>query len=184
MGLFSWFSRKKADQDSLPLSQGAADFLEGRKDTLTSADIDPEGAEKYAGYERAMTLKRSGNLSEAAEILTKSCNPPSIYKGHYRELFKIWRQFNRDDLHANRHQEVIDRVITMIRLDQEMIKEMLRYWSIQQERHLPSDYFDNDRNLLVSDAKAMKKAAEALGQNDNVHIATELLRSFTKNRKI
>ncbi len=160
------------------------DFLEGRKDTLTSADIDPEGAEKYAGYERAMIFKRSGHLKEAADILINSCIPPSIYKGHYRELFKIWRQFNRDDLKANRNQAVIDRVITMIRLDQEMIKEMLRYWSIQQNRQLPSDCFDNDRNLLVSDAKALKKAAEALGQNDTVHIASKLLRRFSKNKNV
>lgn len=183
MGLFSWFSRKKTDQDSLPLSQGAADFLQGKKDTLTSADVDPGGEDKYSRYEKAMALKKSGNLSEAADLLIESCNPPSIYKGHYRELFRIWRQFNRHDLRANRHQEVIDRVVTMIRLDQEMIKEMLRYWSIQQKRHLPSDYFDGDRNLTVTDAKAMKKAAEALGQDDKVHTATQLLQSLAKNRK-
>lgn len=184
MGLFSLFSRKKTNQNSFPMSQGALDFLEGKKDTLTSADVDPEGTEKYAGYERAMALKKSGKLSEAAELLTKSCNPPSIYKGHYRELFKIWRQFNRDDLNASRHQEVIDRIITMIRLDQEMIKEMLQYWSIQQKRQLPPDYFNNDRNLLVSDAKALKKAAEALGQNDNASIAIEFLQRFAKNEKV
>jgi hypothetical protein len=138
-----------ADQDSLPFSQGVASFLEGRNNSLASADIDPEGAEKYATYERAMALKKSGNLTEAAEFLAKSCTQPSIYKGHYRELFKIWRQFNHDDLNSNHHEKVIDRIITMIRLDQEMIQEMLRYWSVQQNRPLPSDYFDNDRNFLV-----------------------------------
>jgi hypothetical protein len=182
MGFLSWFPRRKVDQGSLPLSQGAVDFLEGGKNTLTSADIDPESAEKYARYERAMALKKSGKLSEAADLFIKSCSPPSIYKGHYRELFKIWRQFNRDDLHANRYQQVIDRVSTMIRLDQEMIKEMLRFWGIQQKRCLPSDYFDNDRNLTVTDAKVMKKAAEALGQDDNVRIATELLQNIAKKK--
>jgi len=184
VGLFKWFSRKKGDRDSPALIQGSGEFLDGKKDTLTSADIDPEGAEKYAGYERAMTLKKAGKLSEAAELLLKSCNPPSIYKGHYRELFKIWRQFNRDDLKVNRYQEVVDRVMTMIRLDKEMIQEMLRYWSIQQNRKLPLDYFDNDRNLLVGDAKALKRAAEALGQNDNVRVSADLIKRFAETKKV
>lgn len=184
MGLFKWFSWKKSNRDSPALTQGEREFLEGKKDTLTSADIDPEGAEKYVGYNGAMALKKAGNLSEAAELLLKSCDPPSIYKGHYRELFKIWRQFNRDDLKANRHQEVVDRVLTMIRFDEEMIQEMLQQWGIAQHRKLPLDYFDNDRNLLVSDAKALKSAAEALEQKDNVRVAEELVERFAKNKKV
>src|SRR5882724_8815775 len=144
MRLFAWSSRKTRDEQSPALSQGAREFLQGKKNTLTSADIDPESTGMYAGYERAMALKKDGKPFEAAELLLKSCDPPSIYKGHYREVFKIWRQINRDDLKANRYQQVVDRVLTMIRLDEEMVREMLRYWSIQQNRKLPSDYFDND----------------------------------------
>lgn len=184
MGLFNWFSRKNNEKGSPAVTQGAREFLENKKDVLTSADIDPEGAEKYAGYERAMALKKDGKFSDAAKLLLKSCEPPSIYKGHYRELFKIWRQFNRDDLKTGRYQEVVDRVLTMRRLDEEMIQEMLRYWSIQQKRELPPDYFDSDRNLLVSDAKALKKAAEALKQDDNMQFAIELIERFTRSREL
>lgn len=184
MGLFNWFSRRKIDRGSSALSQGARDFLEDKKDILTSADIDPQGVDKFVRYERAMALKKAGNLSEVADLLFKSCDPPSIYKGHYRELFKIWRQFNRDDLKGDRYQEAVDRMSTMIRLDEEMIQEMLRYWSIQQNRRLPPDYFDKDRNFMVSDAKALKKAAEELGQNENVKVAVKLVEGFVKSRKI
>lgn len=162
MSLFNWFSQKKNE--------------------LRSVDIDHEAAEKYAAYERAMELKKEGKLFDAAKLLLTSCEPPSIYKGHYRELFKIWRQFNRGDLKAGRYREVVDRVLAMRRLDEEMIQEMLRYWSIQQKRELPPDYFDNDRNFLVSDAKALKKAAEALKQDDNMQVAIELIERFTESR--
>jgi hypothetical protein len=181
MGIFDWFSRKRDGTQSSALTPGAIEFLNGKRNILTSADVDPENAEKYAGYERAMVLKKACKFSEAAEILLKSCDPPSIYKGHYKELFKIWRQFNRDDLNASRHQEVVNRVLTMVRLDDEMIREMLRYWSIQQKKELPPHYFDNDRNLLLSDAKALKKAAEALGQNRHVEVAVQLIERFSKS---
>jgi hypothetical protein len=68
----------------------------------------------------------------------------------------------------------------MVRLDNEMIQEMLRYWSIQQKRTLPPDYFDNDRNLLVSDAKALKKSAAVLEQDNNVQVAVNLIERFAK----
>ena len=79
-----------------------------------------------------MALKEAGDLNGAAKLLHDSCISPSIYKGHYRELFKIWRGFNREDLKVGRYQPVIDRVIMMVKLDREMIEEMLRYWAIQQ----------------------------------------------------
>tara|TARA_R110001583_G_scaffold100805_2_gene246925 strand:- start:144 stop:332 length:189 start_codon:yes stop_codon:yes gene_type:complete len=59
-----------------------------------------------------------------------------------------------------------------------MINTMLHYWGVQQKRKLPSDYFDKDRNFLVSDAKALKKAAESLGNKNNVVLAEKLLKKF------
>lgn len=164
------------------LTQGAREFLEGKRNVLSTADVDLQSVEDYGRYERAMALKKEGRLSDAAKLLLGSCESPSIYKGHYRELFRIWRQLNRDDLKSGRYQEVADRVLTMRRFDDEMIKEMLRYWSIVNKKKLPSDYFDDDRNLLVSDAKALKKAAEALKQEDNMGLATELIQSFAAKR--
>jgi len=182
MGLFQWFSEKTIDEDSPDLSQSASEFLEGKRNYLTSADVDPEGAENYNRYGRAMALKKDGKFSDAAELLLKSCEPPSIYTGHYKELFKIWRQFNRVDLKAHRYQEVVGRVLKMIRFDDEMIREMVRYWSIQQNRKLTSDYFDNDRNLLVSDVKVLYKASVVLRQKDNMQLAANLIERFTKKK--
>jgi len=184
MGTFDWFVRKHESRSYDGLTQGARDFLAGKTNILTSADVDPEGAKKLAGYQKAMALKKAGRLFEAAEILQKSCNPPSIYKGHYRELFRIWRQFNRTDITGRKYNDIVDRVLTMIRYDGEMVHEMLRYWSIQRRQELPFDSFDRDKNLLVSDAKALKKAAEELQQDNNVQIATKLIESFGKTRKV
>lgn len=179
MGILDWlFSRNKKVKD-VTLTQGAIGFLEGRKDVLTSADVDPEGAEKYSNYERAMSLKKAGDLGGAAKLLIKSCEPPSICKGHYRELFKIWRQLNREDLKKGNHNIVVDRVLKMIRLDDEMINEMLNYWGKQQRRKLPKDYFDNDRNLKVTDAKALLKAAKELNNEELVQKGSSLVEHFS-----
>lgn len=180
MNIFSWLFRKQHEESSPPLSQGAKDFLEGKKDTLTFADIDPEGAMLFDGFLKAMELKREGKLAEAEKLLINSCEPPSIYTGHYRELFKIWRQLNRDDIKAKKYQAVTERVLKMLTLDDEMIREMLRYWSIQQSKGLPQDYFDSYRNLLVSDAKALKKSAEAMQNKENLELANSLIGRFAK----
>lgn len=160
------------------LSPGAQDFIDGKKNTLTFADVDPEGAALFQGFQKAMELKKEGKLKEAECLLLKSTNPPSTYKGHYKELFKIWRQWNRDALKAKNFSEVESRVLTMIKLDEEMIVTMLHYWGAQQKRALPADYFDRDRNLLVSDVKALKKAAEALDNKENIVFSKELLQKF------
>ena len=136
MSFFKMLSKNKGEMKEGTLTQGAKNFLERKSDVLTSADVDPEGAVKYSNYERAMALKKDGNFQEAAELLEISCTPPSIFKGHYRELFNIWRQLNRDSLKKGDYQIVIDRVTKMIRYDDEMIEEMLKYWSIQQRRKL------------------------------------------------
>ena len=180
MSLLSWLFQKKNKKNTVNLSQGAKDFIEGKKDELTSSDIDPEGDILLSNFESAITLKKAGKLSEAEKLLIKSCEPPSIYTGHYRELFRIWRQFNRDDIKEKNYQVVIERVLRMLCFDDEMIQEMRRYWSIQQDRKLSLDYFDGYRNLLVSDAKALKKASEALNQESNLTLAKKLILSFAE----
>lgn len=62
MGLFSWFFKKerKSTLSRDGLSQGAIDFLDGKKSTLTSEDIDPVGFALFKGYEKAMELKKQG----------------------------------------------------------------------------------------------------------------------------
>lgn len=180
MSIFSWFSGKQNKSASSDLSQRENNIIAPDEHVLTSADVDPEGAKAYSNFERAMELKKNGNLIEAEHIFIDLCTKPSIYKGHYRELFKIWRQFNRDDLKNKNYNNVINRVIKMTDLDSEMIQEMLRHWSIQQNKNLPKDYFDNDSNILLSDAKALKKASEELNDIKGLALANKLLNRFIK----
>lgn len=142
--------------------------------------VAPTEAELLEGYKKAMKLKKDGKVLAAEKILIHSCEPPSVYKTHYKELFKIWRQYNRDDLKAKKYRKVLDRVLKMRKLDDEMIAEMLRYWGTEQGKDLSKDYFDADRNLLVSDAKALKIAAEALQENKNVELADSIMEKFSK----
>jgi hypothetical protein len=138
MGFFKRLLSKQVRKDPLEdLTPAARDFLEGKSDTLSSSDVDREGTERYETCLHAMRLKEAGDLRAAAELLERSCNPPSIYKGHYRDLFKIWRQINRDDLKESRHDLVIKRVMKIVRYDDEMIKEMLSYWGEHGWDHPP-----------------------------------------------
>ena len=131
-------------------------------------------------YHEAMQLE----LPEAAELLTKYLTKyPTTLHGQYRDLSKMLRQLNRDDIKAKHYKAVVDRVTSMIHLDEVMIQEMLRHWSIIQKQQLPLDYFDKYRKLLVSDAMALKKAAEFLGDTDNVILAEKLIESFAKKKK-
>ena len=165
----------------LSLTPSARAFLEGRSNVLTSADIDPANAEAFGRYERAMSLKASGDSAGAAALLELSCSPPSIYKGHYRELFKIWRQRNRAALAVREYKAVVTRVLRMVQLDDELIEVMLVHWSRVQERPLPKDYFDSDRNLLLSDAKALSKAATACRDKQAVGRAKALIARYRAN---
>ena len=175
--MFDWF---KKSGNSLFKNGNIKSFVDGETNTLNSSDIDPVGHELYTGYEKAVKLKKEGKLVDAEKILIRSCEPPSIYKGHYKELFRVWRKFNRDDLKLRQHQVVTDRVLKMIRFDDEMICEMLRHWSVAQERKLPKDYFDADRNLLISDAKALKKSAEALNNEEHLKLANDLIEKLAQ----
>ena len=164
--------------DGQPIRPAARAFIDGETSTLTAADIDPTDSAAYPRYCEACSLKQQGDLLGAAQLLQWSCEPPSIYKGHYRLLFQIWRQLNRADLKAHRYEPVIERVTQMIRYDDEMIAAMLEHWSRVQNRTLPSRHFDSDRNLKISDAKALLAAATALSRKELVTPAKRLVRRF------
>ena len=68
----------------------------------------------------------------------------------------------------------------MYQIDNEMANEMLSYRSIQQKRKLPLNYFDKSRNLLISDAKALKALAKILQQEKYIVLAYELISSVKK----
>lgn len=164
--------------DGQPLTAAARAFIEGETSSLTAADIDPVNSAAYAHYSQALALKQQGDLSRASQLLEASCDPPSIYKGHYRLLFQILRQFNRTDLKEHRYQPVVERVTHMIRYDDEMIAAMLAHWSRVQNTILTPQYFDGARNLKVSDVKALLMAATALSRDELVTQANRLLQRF------
>lgn len=157
-------------------------FLNEDITVVTARDVDPEGSRLYDNYSQAMAYKEKGEFEKAATLLEQSCIEPSIYKGHYRELFKIYRQWNKIHVKKAQYSVVSDRVLKMIRYDEEMIKCMLKHWSKVQKQSLPKDYFDKDRNFKISDAKALLKAAENLNDKDNIKLAQNWMIYFEQKK--
>ncbi len=154
--------------------------LLGERGYVSAADIDPEGCQQTGDYFLAERLARAGEVAAALEILGKLCSKPNIYKGHYRLLFRLHRQLNKDDLKAGAFVAVMERVLDMIRKDDEMIGTMLSYWSKVQRRKLGPHYFDRDRNLKVSDAKALLTAEEALKDRKSASQAKTMIERFER----
>jgi hypothetical protein len=180
--IFGLRSQTSAPPLPSPPSDKVNAFLNGSISALTSADIDPENTERYQGYERAMRLKKDGMLNEAALILEESCQPPSIYCGHYRELFQIYRSKNREDIKSGNFSQARDRVVRMIRYDDEMISMMTDHYSERQGKKLSKSTFDGSRNLKITDAKALRSAADALGDKLLIRQATKYIVKFNEKK--
>ncbi len=163
-------------------TENAKAFAEGRRNHLTYADIDPVGAQLFANYEAAMEAKRSGSLQAAAELLEKSCNPPTRYHGHYRELFQIWRRWNSESLTASKYTEVVCRVRTMARYDNEMIQAFFNANGWTRRQKYPVNHFDCYRNLKITDVKNLRTAASALVDTSALQFADELENSVRQRR--
>jgi len=145
--------------------------------------VQREPRERFSWYEKGMRCKAAGDLKGAAEWLERSVRPPSIYKGHYRELFKIYRQWNREAAKAGRWQEVIDRVLTMAELDDEMVTALAaRAAQFDDGPKRLISQFDGNRNLTITDAKQLVKAATASGQLELAAKAQELVRVVEARR--
>lgn len=140
--------------------------------------LQQEATEKVDNYTTAMQLKKNGNYLEAARLLETSCKPPSIYKGHYRELFKIWRILNKQDLSELKYKDIIKRILKMQKYDDQMIQKMLKYWSKVQKTTLPENYFDGNENLKITDAKTLLKAAMAINDEESIKIAQNMIQKF------
>lgn len=130
---------------------------------LRSFDVDPYGEEMTSRFEKAVSLKGKGLDEEVETLLLKSTNPPSIYHGHYRELFIIWRKRVKAYVKEHRHREVVDLLSKMLTLNEEMINEMSRYWApIHQVERAP-DYFLPYSKITKTDIANLKKQALACG---------------------
>lgn len=131
--------------------------------------------ELFENFEQAIVYKEAGELLKASELLEKSTNPPSIYHGHYEQLFIIYRQFYKDDLNKGDYLAVINRINKMLRLNDEMKHALNEYW-----RTKSGDDFDGSEynKILLCDAKALLKAGQAIGDNKAIKTAENLIKSF------
>ena len=111
-------------------------------------------------YLLAMEVKKSGDLQKAAKMLELSTNPPSIYKGHYEQLFIIYRKLYRQDMQDGNYQAVIDRINRMINLDNEMLKAIVLHRTNIQNNPCTLDDVKDESNIKVSDLKTLQKALD------------------------
>lgn len=133
-------------------------------------------------YDEALKVKKAGDLHKAAEMLKISCEPPSIYKGHYRELFKIFRILNKQDLRDGNYQQVIDRVNLALRYDSEMIDKLCQHWGKVHNVEYGREYFACESNILISDLKALLKASLAMNDLANTQKAQNMINNWYINK--
>ena len=126
-------------------------------------------------YLKALEVKKMGDLHKAVEMLKISCEPPTIYKGHYRELFKIFRILNKQDLKNDCYQQVIERVNLALRYDEEMLAELCRYWSSVHGETYDRAYFEKDSNVKISDIKHLLQASLAINDEINAEKARMII---------
>lgn len=139
--------------------------------TLSSKDVDPIGSEMVARYEKAMSMKAEGKDAEVEKLLLPSVEPPSIYHGHYRELFIVWRKEIRKASKAYDHQKVVQILTRMLLLNTEMIMEMSRYWSLIHGVERTPEYFRSYSKVNKTDVAMLKKHALRAGDNSALDAA-------------
>ena len=132
----------------------------------------------FDNYLAALEVKKSGDLHKAAQMLKISCEPPSIYKGHYAEVLRIFRALNKQDLKNGCYQDVIDRVNLALRYDDEMITELSRHWGSVHGNTYEKSYFARESNILISDIKSLLKASTAINDEENIKKANYLIANW------
>ncbi len=149
------------------------DYLDvpARDEALVKLDI----LDRFEG------LKIKGQIREAADLLEDSCKEPHIFHGHYNRLFTAWRQLNKEDLASCNYNDVIERVIKTIKLNDEMLAEMSTYWSKQHSVRRTKAYFSKYSHIKISDGKALMKAATAVQDKKAIKVAEKLINSFAKD---
>lgn len=126
-------------------------------------------------FEQAMTHKKAGELLKAAELLEKSVNPANIYHGHYEQLFIIYRKFYKDELKKGDYEAVINRINKMIKLNKEMMHALNDYWRPKNGNDFDGSEYSK---ILISDAKALLKAGQAISDDTAIKNAENLISSF------
>jgi tetratricopeptide (TPR) repeat protein len=156
------------------------DFYEERiKELAQQAEERARRGKKIA---RANTMKAKGSFDKAAKLYEEGCSLCDVIPADYRNWFIVLRKMNARDMKAGEYELVIERVRTMIRVDAERDRSMLRGCERSFGRKLPSDHLAKDRNLRVTDARAMFKAAKAVGDKEMESIARNHVIEFESDR--
>ncbi len=149
---------------------------------LEYKNIDPDGFKLIENYEQAMLFKQQGNYGEEERFLLPSVNPPSIYTGHYRELFIIWRMVIKMYAKQGKDMDIVSLLKRMISLDEEMLSELCRYWSERHGTVRNREYFIGSSNLKVNDIKHLKNASISCADNEGILLADKYLSEFRSVR--
>lgn len=131
-------------------------------------------------YDLAMAYKKSGLLDKAVELLENSTNPPTIYHGHYGELFIIYQIFNKRDMQHHCYEQVIERITKMLRLNQEMLNAMIKHHRQVHSMQIPDDYFDGYSKIKITDLKTLLKASTMIGDDKTFQTANYLIQNFKR----
>ncbi|WP_241596010.1 hypothetical protein [Rosenbergiella epipactidis] len=131
--------------------------------------------EMYSRYELAMKMKSEGNIDEVERLLLPSVIPPSIYHGHYRELFINWRKKIYLHEKAAEYSKIVSLIKLMIKLDAELLHKMREYWSPIHGVDRSPEYFFRYSKIKKTDLKKLQKYSEIIGDMDGKFLAESLL---------
>lgn len=106
----------------------------------------------------ALEAKDKKDWHKVIELLTPSVEPPSIYHGHYRELFIAYRAVYREDMKLGKFKKVVEIIERMKRLDKEMLETMTSYWSEQNKENYAPNHFQSYSKINATDLKTYNKA--------------------------
>jgi len=126
-------------------------------------------------YEKAMEMKKAGDLKAVEKLLLPSVNPPSIYHGHYRELFINWRKMIKQNLSDGMNYEALSLLKRMFILDGEMLNAMREYWSHVQGKEIAQEYFATYSKINKSDIKMIHNLSQKLGDIEGMEIVKPYL---------
>ncbi|EKY1998821.1 hypothetical protein QU500_002259 [Cronobacter sakazakii] len=144
---------------------------------IKSSDVDPYGTEMLSRYEQSMLMKEKGNFDEAERLLISSVNPPSIFHGHYGELFKLWRKKIRKLIKAGDVNAALELLSLMFKLNSEMLDAMASYWSKIHGVERRVEYFASYSKINKTDIALFKKYSAKDANLDEVLKAEKYITS-------
>lgn len=124
---------------------------------LDAKDIFPETSALLEKYEAAMLLKKNGNFLAAERILVELTSKPSIYHGHYRELFILQRKRIKQLVASEEYAEALSLLEGMVEKNESMINAMCDYWSPIHGVKREKAYFSSYGKINKTDTKLIEQ---------------------------